>query len=180
MSTARVEAIRLIRRWPVSRIASMCISCLFACGEGSVQAISRECGDIEVDGNVLTPYGLEIVDCKLAEDVASEFARSGNVLLLTGACVLRGRGSDAYFECWDRGGFGVPGSVGEGGVPLRDDEGRIPGIIVGGGPLNKQNYQSLLLRHGAANIASYCGVEDVGTQDYCGILISSPQAKVGN
>jgi hypothetical protein len=118
------------------------------------RATVATCGDLMVRENVITPYGIIITDCDRAEALAREVAQGREVLVYFDGCVLVESGPAAWFACEEHK-RGKPWSAGElvgpGGIPLRDEERRIPASIwVRGDGGALIDYQLVLVNGGAA------------------------------
>jgi hypothetical protein len=127
----------------------VCVAATIGCQN---RASVESCGDLWVRENVITPQGLSITDCELAEDVARQVAKGHEVIVYSGDCVLIGSGEAARYVC--AGGHTPPTGnvVGPGGRPPRDDDYRIAGVIwvKGNVPID---YQQALVDAGAAEVS---------------------------
>lgn len=145
-----------------------------ACGQ---YAQIGACGDIRVNDNVITPYGVTIVDCALAEGVAHDAIEGNRVGVRSGTCSLKGSGVDAIFDCRELADGEDPGRfagsvVSTGDRPTRDTMNRVPAVVlVAGGGVNRQ-YQLLLLDAGAAVVSESCLSPTIQETDYCHNLIA--------
>lgn len=57
-------------------LIGLCVAMLAGCSDRGGATGVGSCGDLLVRGNVYTPYGVQMIDCALAEEVAREVVQS--------------------------------------------------------------------------------------------------------
>lgn len=166
----------MIRKWQVAAAcALLAVGSYLMVRRAVGHAESDMCGDLRYRGNIITPYGVTIVDCTLAQDVAEKFVSNNRISVRASTeCWLSRSGMSAEFECNED----LPGNawnvgmvVNDGDRPTRDSMGRISAIIwsrtIWGRGLN---YHVLLLEAGAATVSDECLKPTLPVEDYCHYL----------
>ena len=153
---------------PVALLAAMVV--LVGCGKDRAEV--AECGDVMVNGNVIVPYGVTVLDCAAAERVAQSSVGGRRVRVSSSTCKLEGVGQSAVWRCEET--LGVDRFAGEpvadGESPRRDDQGRIHALVFLESGHMVPCYQCILIAKGVAEVAEYCSGVVAKDEDFCEVL----------
>lgn len=145
------------------------LAALMACTDPRYKdAVPGECGRVEVGGNSIVLYGIEVLDCDRFHEAVSDELSKGTVAVGSGDCFLMGEGTDVRFtaggcstlEDQDFVDWMVPGAVlDDTMVPARNDRGEITANLFVSNGWHRSNLQERLILDGLARASCTVSVE---------------------
>jgi hypothetical protein len=150
--------------------SALLFAALVACTNerGYKDAVPGECGRVEVGGNVILLYGIEVFDCDRFPEFVSRELSKGAVAVGSGHCYLTGKGGDARFTAGgcsspeDQGfvDWMVPGVVSDDAMlPMRNEQGEITANVFVSDGWHRSNLQEQLVLKGLARAACDVSVD---------------------
>jgi hypothetical protein len=147
-------------------------------GQYEVTAVG-ECGELHIDNKVVTPYGLTVIDCEAAKEIARHFVDQSPyrvVSISTGRCTLRGEGEASRFDCSESDGPNIPDVIGADSTPVRDSAGNISALVFQN-MMGPDHLSGRLLHAGVAELTPECIVLAQQPEHFCALYVSAQERK---